>query len=119
MAAGPIGELVHLLSRLPGVGERSATRLAFFILGLDASYAKSLAAALDTLHERVKRCTTCRRKIRKDGKTCTTCGNYGAREECDICLDPRRNAQLVCVVARVPDLLAIERGGASRPCSTW
>jgi recombination protein RecR len=98
MAAGPIGELVHLLSRLPGVGERSATRLAFFILGLDASYAKSLATALDTLHERVKRCSVC--------------GNYGAREQCDVCLDPRRNAHVVCVVARVPDLLAIERGGA-------
>jgi recombination protein RecR len=97
MAQGPIGELVHLLSRLPGVGERSATRLAFFILGLDASYAKSLAASLDSLHDRVKRCSAC--------------GNYGPREQCDVCLDPRRSSHVVCVVARVPDLMAIERTG--------
>lgn len=95
--AGPIAELVHLLSRLPGVGERSATRLAFHILGADASYAKSLGQALEHLHERVKRCITC--------------GNYGAREQCDVCLDPRRSSHLVCVVARVPDLMAIERTG--------
>jgi recombination protein RecR len=97
MADSPIQELVRLFARLPGIGERSATRLAFHVLGLDASYAKSLARALDTLHERVKRCSVC--------------GNYGAHEQCDICLDARRDPHVVCVVARVPDLLAIERTG--------
>lgn len=96
--AGPISELVQLLSRLPGVGERSATRLAFHILGIDPVYAKSLGQALEHLHERVKRCSIC--------------GNYGAREKCDVCLDPRRSSHTVCVVARVPDLMAIERTGS-------
>ena len=96
--AGPISELVQLLSRLPGVGERSATRLAFHILGIDPVYAKSLGQALEHLHERVKRCSIC--------------GNYGARETCDVCLDPRRSSHTVCVVARVPDLMAIERTGS-------
>jgi recombination protein RecR len=100
MAEGPISELVHLLARLPGVGERTATRLAFFVLGTDSSYAKALGHALTTLHERVKRCTTC--------------GNYGAREQCDVCSDPRRDPHVVCVVARVPDLLAIERTSSFR-----
>lgn len=97
MAEGPIAELVRLFARLPGIGERSATRLAFHVLGLDPSYAKSLAHTLDTLHERVKRCSVC--------------GNYGSRAQCDVCLDPSRNGHVVCVVARVPDLLAIERTG--------
>ena len=50
MAESPITELVQLFARLPGIGERSAARLAFHVLGLDASYAKMLAHALDTLH---------------------------------------------------------------------
>ena len=100
MAEGPIQELVQLLSRLPGIGERSAARLAFHVLGLDPNYAKSLGHALSTLHDRVKRCVVC--------------GNYGAREQCEICLDPRRDPHVVCVVARVPDLLAIERSGNFR-----
>lgn len=97
MAEGPVQELVQLLSRLPGVGERSAMRLAFHILGEDPGYAASLGQALATLHGRVKRCEIC--------------GNYGARERCTICLDPSRDTHVVCVVARVQDLLAIERAG--------
>jgi recombination protein RecR len=99
-ARDPIHELVRLFSRLPGIGERTATRLAFFVLGTDPSYAKALAAALESLHERVQRCELC--------------GNYGARSRCDVCLDPRRESRTLCVVARVQDLMAIERTSSFR-----
>lgn len=98
--ADPLGELVSLLARLPGIGERTATRLAFHILGSDASYASALGAAVGEIHRRVRRCVTC--------------GNYGAEERCRICQDPRRDASLLCCVARVPDLMAIEESGSFR-----
>lgn len=97
---GPLAELVQLLSRLPGVGERTALRLAFFVLGADPAYAKSLGAALSCLHERVVRCERC--------------GNFGESRLCDVCSDPRRDSGTICVVARVQDLLAIERTGSFR-----
>lgn len=100
MAADPITELVELLSRLPGIGERSATRLAFHILVQDPAYAQGLSRTLGTLHERVKRCENC--------------GNFGPGERCAICLDPRRESHSLCVVARVQDLMAIERAGGYR-----
>ena len=100
MALGPIAELVDLLARLPGVGERTATRLAFHVLSEDAAYARALASALAELHERVKRCEIC--------------GNFGPDTRCAICLDPRREAHLLCVVARVQDLIAIERAARFR-----
>ena len=100
MAEGPIAELVALLSRLPGVGERTATRLAFYVLSLDVAYAKSLARTLDGLHDRVKRCELC--------------GNFGSAQRCTICLDARREGHVLCVVARVQDLIAIERTGRFR-----
>jgi recombination protein RecR len=97
---GPIAELVSLLARLPGIGERTALRLAFYILSSDANYASQLGHALTSLHERVHRCEVC--------------GNFGSRARCDVCLDPRRDPRLVCVVARVQDLIAIERSGNFR-----
>jgi len=100
MAGDPIGELVALFARLPGIGERTATRLAFFVLESPPELASGLGEALSKLHDRVKRCRTC--------------GNFGADELCNICRDPRRDASIVCVVARVPDLVAIERSGAFR-----
>lgn len=100
LPSDPIGELIRLLSRLPGVGERTATRLAFHILGEERSYAEGLGNALVHLHDRVRRCTVC--------------GNYGAEERCAICRDPRRDSSVLCAVARVPDLLAIERAGTFR-----
>jgi recombination protein RecR len=95
MAEGPITELVELLARLPGIGERTATRLAFHVLSVDPAYASALGRALDHLHERVKRCEVC--------------GNFGASTRCNICSDARRDAHVLCVVARVQDLIAIER----------
>ncbi len=100
MAGSPIAELSQLFARLPGIGERTAARLTFFVLGAEPSYAKRLGEALIALHDRVHRCESC--------------GNYGARAQCDICLDPRRESRVLCVIARVQDLLAIERTGSFR-----
>lgn len=96
----PIGELVELLSRLPGVGERTATRLAFFILGEDPDYARALGDTVARIHERVQRCEEC--------------GNYGAESMCAVCRDTERDTRVICAVARVPDLVAIERSGTFR-----
>lgn len=97
---GAVEELIQLLARLPGVGERTAMRLAFHILSSDPQYAQRLGETLLGLHERVKRCELC--------------GNFGERARCAICLDPRRDSHSVCVVARVQDLLAIERTAGFR-----
>jgi recombination protein RecR len=96
----PIAELVSLLSRLPGVGERTAARLAYHVLGASREYADALGNALATLHDRVRRCGQC--------------GNYATEALCAICADPRRDSSLLCVVARPPDVAALERGGSFR-----
>jgi len=93
-AQDPIASLISLLSRLPGIGERTAARLAFFVLEGDAQYAAALGQALSTIHEDVTRCELC--------------GNYGAESRCAICQDLRRDESLVCIVAKVPDLIALE-----------
>ena len=96
----PIAELVRLLSRLPGIGERTAARLAYHVLAGEQDYAKALGGALSAIHDRVR--------------PCASCGNYSADERCAICTDPRRDPAVLCVVARVPDLAAIERSGTFR-----
>ncbi len=100
MSRDPIAELVALLARLPGVGERTATRHAFHLLAQDPELAQALGRALGSLHERVRRCEVC--------------GNFGEGARCRICLDPRRDEHQLCVVARVPDLVALERSGTFR-----
>lgn len=94
----PIAELCGLFARLPGIGARTAARLAYFVLGSDPSYAQALGDALLKLHGRVRRCAQC--------------GNYSVEERCDICQDPRRDTRVLCVVARPPDVNALERGHA-------
>lgn len=96
----PIGDLVALFSRLPGIGERTATRLAHHVLASDPDYARALGASLGSIHERVVRCATC--------------ANFCAGPRCSICRDERRDGRLLCVVARVPDLTAIEKSGSFR-----
>ena len=100
MANDPIATLISLLSRLPGVGERTAARLAFHVLEGDAQYAQALGEALSTIHDKVSRCEVC--------------GNYGAGSQCKICEDPRRDPTTICVVAKVPDLIALEALGSFR-----
>jgi len=96
----PIAELVGLLSRLPGVGERTAARLTYFILGMSREYAHALGRTLSELHDRVRKCEEC--------------GNYATEALCAICSDSRRDASQICVVARPPDVAALERGGSFR-----
>ncbi len=96
----PIASLISLLSRLPGIGERTAARLAFHILEGDAQYAAALGQALSTIHDEVRRCELC--------------GNYGAESRCVICRDQRRDDSIVCVVGKVPDLIALEALGSFR-----
>jgi recombination protein RecR len=91
----PIARLVQALSRLPGIGEKTATRLAFFILREGRERARELAEALIEATERTR--------------FCTLCMNLTDRDLCAICSDARRDPSLVCVVERVPDLRAIER----------
>ncbi len=98
--ADPITELVGLLSRLPGVGERTAARLAYHVLGGSPDYAHALGQALSEIHGRVRRCERCK--------------NYTSESVCRICLDPRRDPHSICVVARPQDLAALERGSAFR-----
>lgn len=91
----PIAQLIQALSRLPGIGEKTATRLAFHILRQGPERARELATALIQATERTH--------------FCARCMNLTDRDVCAICSDPRRDAGLICVVERVPDLRAIER----------
>ena len=96
----PIAELVSLLGRLPGIGERTATRLAHHVLAADRQYAAALGASITQIHARVRRCERC--------------GNWATETLCRVCTDPRREPAVLCVVARVPDLAALEKSGTFR-----
>ena len=98
--AGPIGRLVAELAKLPGVGEKTAARLAFHILRAPVEDATALAAAITDL----------RAKIR----LCSQCWDFTEEDPCTICRDQRREAGLLCVVAHPQDVLAIERTGGYR-----
>ncbi len=98
--AGPIGRLITLLGRLPGIGEKSAQRLAFHILRAPPEFAQELAEAV--------------RSVSQEVALCPVCMNLTESEICAVCTDTRREAKLLCVVASVPDLLAVERTGEFR-----
>ena len=91
----PIARLTVLLAKLPGVGEKTAQRLAFHVLKAPAEYARDLAEALLALRQEVR--------------LCSTCCNLTAQDPCPICRDPQRDGRMICVVESVPDLLAVER----------
>jgi recombination protein RecR len=92
--------LARLLGRLPGVGERSAQRLAVHVLGQDQDYARALGEALNALHDSVG--------------FCRQCYHLAEGELCRICQSPARDPRQLCVVEDVPDLMAIERSGEFR-----
>jgi recombination protein RecR len=96
----PLEDLIRELSRLPGIGPKSAQRLAFHLLGRPAQEVEGLAEALLGAARSLDRCPAC--------------GLVKARAEeaCGICSDPRREAGVVCVVEQSADALAIERSGA-------
>ncbi len=95
MYEGIIQGLIDELGRLPGVGPKSAQRIAFYIIQSDRVDVSRLAEILKTVKERVK--------------FCTTCGNISEEELCRICKDPRRDNSSICVVEESKDVLAIEK----------
>ena len=97
--------LSQLLSRLPGVGEKTAQRYVLFLATEGATLATDLGAELRLLTEKVRPCARCRNLAEVDDTGAAICG---------VCRDSRRDRALLCVVARVQDLLAIERSGAMR-----
>lgn len=95
MYEGAVQELIDELGRLPGVGPKSAQRIAFYILEADGEDMKRLVNAIVTVKERVK--------------FCTICGNVAEQETCNICRDPRRDPSAICVVEESKDVIAVER----------
>lgn len=87
--------LVEQLTRLPGIGEKTAGRLAFYILRADRSYAQALAEALVAVKDATRLCSVCFALTESD--------------PCGICTDPERSGEAICVVEEPADLLAVER----------
>jgi len=95
-----ISTLIGALSKLPGVGPRSAERLALYLVQAEAGSVKHLAETILQARERVR--------------FCEICGALAERPVCDICADPRRDASLICLVERAVDILSVEKSGTFR-----
>lgn len=95
MYEGAIQDLIDALGRLPGIGPKSAQRIAFHILQSESETAAALVDAIRTVKERVK--------------FCEICGNVSEETQCRICRDPRRENTSICVVEESKDVIAIER----------
>ena len=93
-------DLIHLFARFPGVGPRSAERMAFYLL--------------QCAKEEAQRITELIAKLRETTRSCETCFNLSDKALCEICDDPIRDHKTVCVVASPKDIIAIERGGYYR-----
>ena len=96
----PIQNLINALERLPGIGPKSASRLAFYLLRADESISSELAESLTGLKERIAYCSEC--------FNITEAG----RELCEVCASPKRDASVICVLEDALDVLALERTGA-------
>jgi recombination protein RecR len=92
---GVVQDLIEELGRLPGVGPKSAQRIAFHLLAADPTDIGRLVHALTEVTEKVR--------------FCTVCGNVSEEEQCRICRDPRRDPALICVVEEPKDVVAIEK----------
>ncbi|WP_329316001.1 recombination mediator RecR [Streptomyces sp. NBC_01262] len=95
MYEGVVQDLIDELGRLPGVGPKSAQRIAFHILQADPADVRRLAHALAEVKAKVR--------------FCTVCGNVAESEECRVCRDPRRDRSVICVVEESKDVVAVER----------
>lgn len=95
-----VANLVQQLSKLPGIGKKSAERLAYHILRLHASEALELAEAI--------------RRVKEKVRYCQVCFNLAEQERCAICSDPKRQQDLLCVVEQPRDLIALEQTGVYR-----
>lgn len=96
----PINQLLAALNTLPGIGPRSAERLALHLVQSEAGAVKQLAEAILQARERIR--------------ACSICGALTEQIPCTICDDPRRDAALVCVIERPVDIISIERSGTYR-----
>ena len=100
MAGTEIEKLIQLLAKLPGLGPRSARRAALTMLKKRDAIMIPLAEAIETAAEAVR--------------NCSVCGNLDTQDPCNICGQPHRDAEIICVVEEVADLWALERSGAFR-----
>jgi recombination protein RecR len=94
MKTNAIDRLVTLLAKLPGIGKKSAARMAYHILDGNSAYAAALAEELAGLHRAIRRCGIC--------------GGFTETDPCPVCSDPQRDQSLICVVERAQDLRIIE-----------
>lgn len=92
---GAIQDLIDCLGALPGIGPKSAQRLAFHLLEADSAEVSDLISALESVKENVH--------------FCSICGNVTEGEICSVCADPRRDASILCVVEEVKDINAVEK----------
>jgi len=95
MYEGAVQDLIDELGRLPGVGPKSAQRIAFHLLAADPADVERLAATL--------------RRVKDEVRFCRICGNVSEQDECRICRDPRRDPAVICVVEEPKDVIAVER----------
>ena len=98
--AAPMARLVDEFKRLPGVGAKSAQRLAFHLLGIEREKAESLASAIFEMRERIQ--------------LCARCNNIAVDALCPICNDPQRDHELVCVLEQPNNIMVVERTRAYR-----
>lgn len=95
MFEGPVQRLIDELSRLPGIGAKTAQRLAFHILTVEETDARRLAAAIGDMRDQIS--------------TCQRCFNVASGELCAVCRDVRRDETIICVVERAQDIVVVER----------
>ncbi|MBI2093501.1 MAG: recombination protein RecR [Candidatus Omnitrophica bacterium] len=98
--AKPLTMLLQALERLPGIGPRSAERIAFYLLRTSREEARQLAQAIVDVKERLR--------------FCTLCFNLSEADRCPVCQDPARDPSIICVVEEPKDVLAIEKTGSFR-----
>ena len=98
---GPVARLIDYFADLPGIGRKSAERLAYHVLGMSRAEAIAFADAI--------------RAVKDNLRPCKTCFNLAEGDECVICRDPKRDRGLLCVVEQVRDLLALEDYPADGP----
>lgn len=96
----PVQNLIAQLARLPGIGKRSAERIALHLLKTDSETSRQLSQAIQEAKSRIRNC--CR------------CGGYTEQDPCGICASPRRDQSLICVVEGPNDILTLERSGAHK-----
>src|SRR5438445_8511973 len=95
MYEGAVQDLIDELGRLPGVGPKSAQRIAFHLLAAETVDVERLASTLV--------------RVKNEVRFCTICGNVAEAEQCRICTDPRRDPSIICVVEEPKDVVAVER----------